>query len=138
MLFCHNMEARACWSGAQDSSQQLNTTAWGGVFTCGMPVFSLSLTFSNESQSSFTNDKVLSFCFLLSIHVSIYDLRSVYLRQTLGSGWPKASAPPQWVSLFSVCIHYPKVQPGVRWRGGDGYHTHCKQTMKRCRGTLTG
>lgn len=88
----------------------------GGVFTCGVPVFCLSLTFPNvsflsliflpASQSSFTNDTALSFRFLLSILVSIYDLRSVYLKQALGSGWPEAS-----VRSGSVCSQYVYINP---------------------------
>ena len=49
-----------------------------------------------------------------------------------GSGCPEAAVPPQCISPFAVCIHKPKVQPGVRWGGGgDGYH--CKHNGKRKR-----
>lgn len=49
MLFCPERETRACWSGALDSSQQVNTATWGrGVFTCDRPAFFLRLTFTKQ------------------------------------------------------------------------------------------
>lgn len=36
---------------------------------------------------------------------SVYDLRAVHLLQCLESGWLEAASPPQWVSVFTVCIH---------------------------------
>lgn len=107
---------RSFCSGTQDSSQQLNTGGGDDLHVSGLlflsvrhfqmclscPLFISSLC---ANVLPFTKLTFLSLCFPLSIRVCIYDLRSVYLAQVLGSGGPEAEATPQWVSLFAVCIH---------------------------------